>query len=226
MTAPDGRTESGGSSIRVLVVAEIRLYRDGLAHVLRRTDAIDVVGTAAGRDEALAAIAATQPPIVLVDVATPAGVDAIARIRALPDPPKVVALAVPNSERDLLECAEIGVAGFVTRDDSLDAMIGVIQSVARGELLCTPRIAAALIERIAVLSKQTPPTETARLTRREQEIVGLIDDGFSNKAIAQHLRIELPTVKNHVHNILEKLQVRRRSEAAARMRASRSQPLT
>lgn len=208
--------------IRVFVVAEIRLYREGLEHVLGRTERIEVVGTAAGREAVGAAIEATRPDIVLLDMATPESFDVVPDIREIADPPKIVALAVPNAEGDLLACAEAGIAGYVTRDDSLDTMIDAIEAVARGELRCTPRLAAALFERVSALSSSTrEPMPEDRLTPREREIVGLIDDGYSNKAIALRLHIELPTVKNHVHNILEKLQVRGRGEAAARIRGAR-----
>ena len=210
--------------IRVFIVAEIRLYREGLEHVLERTGRIDVVGTAAGREGIAAAIDATRPEIVLLDMATPESFDVVPDINALADPPKIVGLAVRDAERDLLACAEAGVAGYVTRDDSLDAMVDAIESVARGELRCTPRLAAVLFNRIGALSTAAPPQDVGndRLTPREREIVGLIDDGYSNKAIAQRLHIEIATVKNHVHNILEKLQVGRRGEAAARVRAGRT----
>jgi DNA-binding NarL/FixJ family response regulator len=199
---------------------EIRLYREGLAYLLRHR--VKVVGTAATWEEAAPALAVLQPDIVLVDMATPWSFEAVREILALEPPAKVVALAVPNAEDELLACAEAGVSGYVTRDDSLETMVAAIDSVARGELLCTPRMAAALLQRIGTLTAATQPADAYRLTPREREIAELIDDGFSNKAIAEHLHIELPTVKNHVHNILDKLQVHRRGDAAARLRAART----
>jgi two-component system, NarL family, nitrate/nitrite response regulator NarL len=211
--------------IRVFIVAETRLYCDGLAHLLGQTDGIEVVGAAADAASAADALHQVRAEIVLLDMAAPDAFQAIQQLRAVPDAPKLVALAVPNDEGDLLACAEAGVSGYVTRDDSLETMVAAIACVARGELLTTPRIAAALFERLFVLHTDDRSERAARLTRRELEIVGLIADGLSNKAIARQLTIEVATVKNHVHNILEKLQVERRADAAARVRRAAPQEL-
>jgi two-component system nitrate/nitrite response regulator NarL len=203
--------------IRVFIVAEIRLYRDGLALLLGRKSAIEVVGTAARWPEAEASLKALSPDVVLLDMVTHGSLGAVREILSF-STPKIVALAVPDAEDQLLALAEAGISGYVTRDDSFETMVAAIESVARGELLTTPRMAAVLLERVNALTAARRPAEEVRLTPREQEIAALINDGLSNKAIAQRLRIELPTVKNHVHNILEKLQVHRRAEAAVRFR--------
>ena len=131
----------------------------------------------------------------------------------------MVALGVADADDHVLGCAEAGVAGYVPRDASLDDLVAVIESAFRGEAICSPRIAGSLLRRIATLAAgQNGTMPLAHLTGREREIVRLIDRGLSNKEIARDLGIEVATVKNHVHNILEKLQVRRRGEAAARMR--------
>jgi two-component system, NarL family, nitrate/nitrite response regulator NarL len=207
--------------IRVYIVADVRLYRDGLARILDRTPGIAVVGSAANVESAAGELNTLSPEIVLLDMVTPGSVAAASAILTRPQPPKIVALAVPNAEDELVACAEAGISGFVTRDDAIETMVEAIERVARGELLTTPRIAAALLERVRALSAASLPGEAPRLTPREREIVDLIDAGLSNKEIAQRLRIELPTVKNHVHNILEKLQVARRADVATRLRATR-----
>jgi DNA-binding NarL/FixJ family response regulator len=131
----------------------------------------------------------------------------------------VIALSVEETDEELIACAEAGVAGFVRRDAAFDELTTTISSVVRGELPCSPQTAAILLRRIAQLAaERRRVTVTARLTPREREIVRLIDDGLSNKEIAGRLHIELATVKNHVHNILEKLQVHGRLEAAAHLR--------
>src|SRR5262249_34883111 len=112
-----------------------------------------------------------------------------------------------------------GVTGYVTREASLDELVAVIQSVARGEMLCSPRIAGALVRRVASLAAASPVRPRVALTGRELEIVALIDGGLSNKTTPGRLLIAVATVKNHVHSILEKLQVRARGEAAAEVRA-------
>jgi DNA-binding NarL/FixJ family response regulator len=124
---------------------------------------------------------------------------------------------VPETEHDVIPCAEAGVAACLPRETTLADLSATIERVAAGESNASPRVAAMLLRRIATLAERNSPE--ANLTAREEEILVLIDDGLSNKQIARRLSIELPTVKNHVHNILEKLHVHRRYEAAARMRA-------
>ncbi len=107
----------------------------------------------------------------------------------------------------------------MTREASLEELVEVVESVARGESLLAPRIGALLLRRVAeAAGHKRAPTAAGRLTPRELQVVGLIDEGLSNKQIAARLSIELATVKNHVHSILEKLEVERRAEAAARVR--------
>jgi two-component system nitrate/nitrite response regulator NarL len=130
----------------------------------------------------------------------------------------VVVLAVPDADGDLLRFAEAGIAGYLTRDGSRADLIAAITSVERGEAACSPRVAAALLERVALLSTE-PAAADGTLTAREGEILRLIEAGLSNKEIGSRLFIGVPTVKTHVHNILRKLGATRRGEAAARARA-------
>jgi DNA-binding NarL/FixJ family response regulator len=209
--------------IRIVIVADTRLYREGLAQVLSRGAHISVVATAARQDEALARLRDLKPDVVLVDMAMPDSLPAVrAVVESAADAP-VVALGVADDDDDVLGCAEAGVAGYVPRDASVDHLVAVIESAARGEAICSPRIAASLLRRVATLAAgQGAGVPQGQLTSREREIVGLIDRGLSNKEISGHLGIEVATVKNHVHNLLEKLKVHRRGEAAARMRGNPS----
>jgi two-component system nitrate/nitrite response regulator NarL len=202
--------------IRVFVVAAVRLYRDGLAATLPRRDGIEIVGTAESWTEGAADALALKPDVVLLDMALADGSSAIWEIVHAAEGIKVIALAVPENEREVIAYAEAGVSGYVARDESLDDLVAAVESAARGQVTCSPRIAAALLRRVTALSSPSPTTPGTRLTRRETEIAALLDEGLSNKEIAQRLCIELPTVKNHVHNILEKLEVRSRFEVAGR----------
>ncbi len=208
--------------IRVLIVAEIRLYREGLAEMLQCEPEIEIVAIAAGADEAVRTLREQQPDIVLLDVAIRESAWlARALVAAVPGT-RIVALAVPEVEQEVLACAEAGVAGYVTREGSIEDVVAAVEAVARGEVLCSPRMAASLFQRVATLAlERSPASIESRLTNRELEILDLIDQGLSNKEIARRLTIELSTVKNHVHNILDKLNVSRRAEAAARARAER-----
>jgi DNA-binding NarL/FixJ family response regulator len=203
---------------RVLVASDVRLYREGLADSLRRSGRVEVVATAADRAATTRSARELRPDVVLVDLAMDAWESAVRELAASPDDTRVVVLGVHEVESEVVACAEAGVSGYVTREASLEELVDVVDSVARGESLCTPRIGALLLRRVAEAAGRRPPDDVGRLTPREAQIVGLIDEGLSNKQIAGRLSIELPTVKNHVHSILEKLQVERRAEAAARLR--------
>ena len=211
--------------IRVAIVADIRLYREGLARVLERQPNISVVATAATGDGSLAPLAQLAPDLVLIDMAMADSLAAIQRVTVIAPGAKVVSLSVRDAEddRDVLASAEAGAIAYVAREASLEDLVAVIECAVRGEAVCSPRVAGALLRRIAALATDGRSDRVpAHLTKREREIMGLIDAGLSNKEIAKRLRIEVATVKNHVHNILEKLQVHRRGEAAARVRAALS----
>ena len=205
--------------LSVLIVSEVRLYREGLAELLARECTLRVVGTAVHTLDALVKAAELEPAVVVLDYAA---ADSLSFSRALiqirPDI-RVVALGLPDGDDAVLAFAEAGIAGYVARDGSVHDVVAAIESAARGELLCSPQLAGTILRRLAwrtaVGGDAAPPSA---LTSRETEVVRLIDQGLSNKEIAVQLGIEVATVKNHVHNLLEKLRVHRRAEAAARLR--------
>jgi two-component system, NarL family, nitrate/nitrite response regulator NarL len=208
----------GAAVTRIIVCAEVGFYRDGLAYVLPRYG-FDVVGVAATAPEAIAVVFESPSDVILLDMTMRQSLDVLRRI-ALTRDVKVLALSVREREPDVLACIEAGAAGYVTREASLHDVVDSIERAIRDEPLASPHIVATLMRRVAALASRTESASLgAALTSRELEIVGLIDQGLSNKEIAIRLSIEVATVKNHVHNILEKLHVRRRGEAAARMRA-------
>ena len=210
--------------ITAVVVAEVRFYRDGLAQLLAHRQGFVVAATARGPEEALAAIREHGPDVVLLALGDATGSSLVQEIVAEAPSSSVVALGVAEEEDDILALAEAGVAGYVTTDGSADDVLAAVESVARGETLCSPRIAATLLRRIAALTQERRARpDDARLTARERQVLGLIEQGLSNKEIARGLCIEVATVKNHVHNILEKLQVKRRGEAAALLRRPKVQ---
>ena len=130
-----------------------------------------------------------------------------------------MALGVSEAEDDILECAEAGIAAYVLREGSIEDLVETLEATVRGELCCTPKVAATLMRRLAALAATQPSAlDATHLTSRELGILRLIERGLSNKEIAGRLFIEVSTVKNHVHHVLEKLQVRTRGEAAARYR--------
>jgi len=218
LVAPDA---TSGRSARVLIVSGIRIYREGLALALRSRAEIVCVGTAADAVSAAAAARSAGPDAAVVDVAMS---DAFAAIRAITPYVPTLALGVGGDDLAVVQCAELGVSGYLTRDDTLADVAVAVERVTRGELLCPPEVGAALLRRMRALGPAPAPSGPAgvRLTAREMEIVELIGQGLPNKSIARRLCIELPTVKNHVHNVFEKLGVSRRDEAAAWLRADRA----
>lgn len=202
--------------ITVFIVSRVRLYRDGVRHLLERRQGIHVIGGAATWERALNLGRLAPADVLLLDLPIAEGACAI---RALA-PARAVALGVAEHEAEVVAWAEAGAAGYVPLDGSLSRLIATIEAVANGETLCSPRIAAALVRRLAAVAGDSsgPASTAATLTPREREIVLLLDEGLSNKEIASRLYIEVTTVKNHVHNILEKLHVHRRGQAAARLR--------
>jgi len=204
--------------IRVLVVSDIRLYRDGLAQVFADERRLAVVGSAADAPAAARLAAEHRPDVALVDMAMPQSGAAVRGISAIAPAVKVVALGIRESEQDLIACAEVGVAGYVPRAASVQDLVTVLEGVGRGELFCSPHTAATLWRRVAALAATAGgTTRESTLTRREREIGSLLEAGLSNKDIAVRLGIEVATVKNHVHNLLEKLEVHRRAQAVARL---------
>ena len=185
------------SAIRLLIVADVRLYRDGLAQVLDREQGITVVGTASDSDDTLAQVRANEPDIVLLDMAIPGSL-ATTRLIVESGSTRVVGLGVAEVEQDVIACAEAGVVGYVPRDASVADLIRSIWSAERGELLCSPRIAATLFRRVAANSmSQGSEVSLRNLTPRELQIAQLLDEGFSNKEIAVRLGIEVATVGRH-----------------------------
>ena len=203
----------------LLICSPIRLYGHGLSEALTARSRIEVRGVAATAAECLARFEESHPDIVLIDLAMPDGIHTIRWFAASGHRVRVVALGVHEAEEEeVIACAEAGVSAYVTREDTIDDLMAILASVSRGETLCSPKLTAMLLRRVRTLSLERagrPHSQLIRLTPRETEVLRLLDEGLSNKQIARRLCIELATVKNHVHHILEKLSVHRRGEAVA-----------
>jgi two-component system, NarL family, nitrate/nitrite response regulator NarL len=205
---------SASSSVRVCVLSAVRFYREGLSQLLGADDAIDVIDVAATDVASIDRALAMTPDVVLIDISTHDGLDAMHRCAERMRGVNVVAVAVSEKDADINECARAGVAGYVTRDATLRELIDVVISAAHGELRCSAPIASVLRRSLA---RHAPLEGDLRLTAREVEILTLMGEDLSNKEIARRLTIELSTVKSHVHNILEKLRVERRADAVTRV---------
>jgi two-component system nitrate/nitrite response regulator NarL len=197
-------------AIRIFIAAHTRLCGQALAAALAEQEGIDVVGVTSGRGTASECLVSHNPDILLFDSAlssmSPGLADAAGR-------PRVLALASLGTEPEPIPPVKAAVHRYVTYDESLADLLAAIRGLGP-----SPRPTDASVPGSDV-DAEAPLDSTARpLTRRELEVVRLLDEGLSNKQIARRLGIRLPTVKNHVHHILEKLAAARRGEAAARMR--------
>jgi two-component system, NarL family, nitrate/nitrite response regulator NarL len=204
---------SDAVSTRIFVIAEVPLYCESLAHRLSDEGGFTVVGTATSARTALGAIRESLPHIVLVDLATHSQLNHVRAIAAAAPESRIIGLAVPETEHYVVDCAKAGIAGYVPREASVTELITTLAQVQNGGASRPSRIGAGVI---AGLDERDSVAQVPELTAREQEVLALVDQGLSNKGIARRLEIEVPTVKNHVHHILEKLHVHRRGEAAAR----------
>lgn len=201
-------------SIRVLVASHIRLYREGLERVLRESPDFKLVGNAGSAAEAIEQTYRLGADVALLDMAMSGAFSVAKEVARSGGPSKIVALGMPEDETQVLSCAQIGIAGYVTRDGSVEDVVAAIKAAARGEVHCSPKIAGSLFRRIAAMStERSRRSGNGALTAREAQILKLVQEGMSNKMISRTLGIELPTVKNHVHSILVKLGIHRRAEA-------------
>ncbi len=204
--------------IELIIASEVRFFREGLALRLAREQNVGAVHGVASCAELLTLLPRSESTVVLVDMAMPDSMRVLREVHAADEEVRVLALALPDTAPAVLECAEAGIAGYVSREGSLDDLVTAVHCAARGEAILRPEIANSLLRRLSALAKErSAGHQTEVLTAREREIASLVDDGMSNKAIAARLCIEVATVKNHVHNILAKLQVRRRAEIPRRL---------
>jgi len=206
--------------IRIVIIHRKRLLREGLAFVLSQQQGLAVVSSVAEAYEILRDIAQLCPDVIIIELSLPErdGLDDLRQIRkACPDGAKVLMIGLSDLASDVLACIEAGASGYLPQEASLEELISSIQAVAAGEALCSPKVVGLLFTHIAHRAREQERLHAlslVHLTRREREVIALLEEGLSNKEIAARLQIELQTVKNHVHNILEKLQLDSRREAA------------
>ena len=202
---------------RVLLVDDHDLFRTGLRNLLEE-EGVDVVGEAAAGDEALRYVRELQPDVVVMDLNMPGmgGVEATKKIIAHAPLTRVVVLTISDQDADVMDAIFAGACGYLLKDASIEDVMRGIQSAAVGESLISPHIAGKVLQRIRATSSQPDIAETIRteLSDREIEVLKLIANGKDNAVIAAELHISPKTVKNHISNILMKLQIDNRIQAA------------
>ncbi|MGW6707730.1 response regulator [Streptomyces sp. NPDC054956] len=200
--------------IRILLVDDHQVVRRGLRTFLEVQDDIEVVGEAADGEEGIARAEELRPDVILMDVKMPGtdGIEALRRLRGLDNPARVLIVTSFTEQRTVVPALRAGAAGYVHKDIDPDALAAAIRSVHAGHVLLQPEVAAALI------SEEGHGTSSAgrggNLTDREREVLRHIADGRSNREIARALVLSEKTVKTHVSNILMKLDLADRTQAA------------
>ena len=215
-----GEAEKGTSvdPIRVLVVDDHALFRRGLQMVLGSESDIEVVGEAGDGAEALKVASETLPDIVLMDVRMPrrGGIDATTAIKDAVPSAKIIMLTISDEEGDLYDAIKAGAMGYLLKEISIEEVASAVRAVYNGQSLISPSMASKLLNEFATMVRKDDERQQVpapRLTDREMEVLKLVAKGLNNRDIAKQLFISENTVKNHIRNILEKLQLHSRMEA-------------
>jgi two-component system NarL family response regulator len=208
----------GQDRVRVLIADDHALFRRGLIMVLESEPDIEVVAEAQDGAEVIAKTEEFVPDVVLMDVRMPKlnGIEAARTIREMVPSVKIVMLTVSDEEDDLFDAIKAGANGYLLKEISIEEVADAIRSVTTGQSLLSPSMASKLLNEFNALAKQAdekPRLAAPRLTTRELEVLKLVAQGMSNRDVAEQLFIAENTVKNHVRNILEKLQLHSRMEA-------------
>jgi two-component system NarL family response regulator len=206
----------GGEPIRVAVVDDQELFRRGLTMLLGVEEDIEVVGEAGDGVAATELAASAVPDVILMDVRMPkrSGIEACVAIKEVAPTARIIMLTVSDEEADLYDAVKNGASGYLLKDSSIDEVAQAIRVVADGQSLISPSMAIKLLDEFKQMSRSDrQQVPSPRLTDRELEVLKLVAQGLNNREIAKRLFISENTVKNHVRNILEKLQLHSRMEA-------------
>jgi DNA-binding NarL/FixJ family response regulator len=209
--------ERQADSLRVLIVDDHDLFRTGLRNLLEE-QGVQIIGEASGGAEAVRIVRELAPDVVVMDLNMPGmgGVDATRHITGISPLTRVVMLTISDEDNDVMDAILAGACGYLLKDSSIQDLMAGIRAAALGESLISPIIAAKVLQRVRATSTQPEIANTIRaeLSDREIEVLKLIANGKDNAVIAADLHISPKTVKNHISNILMKLQIDNRIQAA------------
>lgn len=224
VTAPDHLVvpQRDTQTLRIFLVWGVRFTRESIAELLERDALVTVVGQCATLSEAVALVPALRADIILLDARLPEGPAEVRRALDLAPDLRIVACSVRESEEEIIAWAEVGVIGYIPRTAALADFVRLIVDIHNGEQTSPGRVVTGLLRQIAVTARRRPSRDGAfsspTLTRRERQAAELIRSGLSDKEIARQLNISLATTKSHVHNLLGKLHLRRRSQVSEWLR--------
>ena len=211
----------GADPIRVLIADDHAFFRRGLEVVLQGEAGLELVGQASDGQEAVQIASEVVPDVVLMDIRMPkmTGIEAARQMKEVAPSAKIVILTISDEDDDLFEAIRAGASGYLLKDIPLDELADSVRAVHGGQSLINPSMAGKLLTEFATLARRDSEEEPAKhapapkLTDREMEVLRLVARGLNNRDIAKELFISENTVKNHVRNILEKLQIHSRMEA-------------
>ncbi len=210
--------------IRVIVVDDHPLYRSGVVATLREYPDIDVVGQGASASDAVELAAKAKPDIALLDISMPGGgLNAIGQIRNAVERAKIIMLTASEDEAEVMAALESGAAAYALKGVGGDDLVSIIRSVASGGSYVAPSLAGRLLVN-ARNNRDAPASAISTLSARELDVARLLTEGMSNKEIARKLGLQEKTVKHHMTQVLQKLRVRNRVEAAMLVRTHFEKP--
>jgi DNA-binding NarL/FixJ family response regulator len=224
MTASLRESEGGGLtclSFSIIILCDVRFVREALVEIFGRSSEVNLLGATDESGAAFDRILVVQPDIALIDTAFPDALASVRHIKKEVPNVRIIALGLTETPENVIVWVEAGISGYIPRSTSLNDVIPMLHKAMRDEQACSTQVTSGLMRRIAETAhKATAVSIDPRLhlTKRELEILHLIRVGLSNKEIARRLDIGLATTKSHVHNVLGKLRVDRRGQAAVRMR--------
>jgi two-component system, NarL family, response regulator LiaR len=211
------RTEQEAHDVRVLLVDDHDLFRTGLRNLLEQ-QGVDIVGEAASGTEALKIVREGAPDVVIMDLNMPGmgGVEATRHMSRDAPLTRVIVLTISEEEQDVMDAILAGACGYLLKDASIQDLMQGIQAASVGESLISPHIAGKVLQhvRATTAAPEAAATIRAELSDREIQVLKLIANGKDNALIARELHISPKTVKNHISNILMKLQIENRIQAA------------
>ena len=207
-------------AIRILLIEDNRILRDGITAMINGEADMTLVRASGGNGDTLLQVRKLRPHVVLLDLGlrNNNGLRVVDSLTREFPKTKVIGMGLIPAQLDIIQWVEAGASGLILKDASIEDFLGTIRSVVRGTKVLPPALAGSLFTHViehAQKKKKGKLINTARMTKREREIIALIADGLSNKEIAGRLNIEIYTVKSHVHNILEKLALHSRTQIAS-----------